>query len=62
MMRIQLPTGKTAYVDSGWWLGLSDSEIQAFYERDHGSEIDPLSVPLPTVTVDESADRLSIDE
>lgn len=48
MMRVQLPTGKTAYVDTGWWLGLSDDEQKAFYERDYGTEPDPLSTELPS--------------
>lgn len=56
MMRIQLPTGKTAYVDTGWWLGLTDDEQQAFYERDHGSEADPLSVELPPAEQDIESD------
>lgn len=47
MMRIQLPTGKTAYVKPEWWLGLSDDELKAFYERDYGTEADPLSTELP---------------
>lgn len=48
MMRVQLPTGKTAYVDPGWWLSLSDDELKAFYERDFGTEADPLSTELPS--------------
>lgn len=46
-MRIQLPTGKTATVDTAWWLGLSDDEQQRFYEGDHGSEIDPMEIAIP---------------
>lgn len=52
MMCIQLPTGKTAYVDTVWWLGLSDRQQEAFYERDHGSESDPLGQPFPTAPED----------
>lgn len=48
MMRIQLPTGKTAVVDTAWWLGLTDDEQRAFYERDYGIEADPLNADLPS--------------
>lgn len=47
MICIQLPTGKTAWVDPGWWLSLSDDQIEAFYERNIGSEADPLSQGVP---------------
>lgn len=47
-MCLQLPTGKTAWVDTAWWLGLSDRQQEAFYERDYGSESDPLRQPFPT--------------
>lgn len=48
MILIQLPTGKTAWVDSGWWLSLSDDDITAFYNRDNGSDADPLSHGMAT--------------
>lgn len=47
MICIQLPTGKTAWVDPGWWLSLSDDQIESFYERNVGSEADPLSQGIP---------------
>lgn len=48
MICIQLPTGKTAWVDPGWWLSLSDDQIEAFYERNQGSDTDPLTHGLPS--------------
>ncbi len=53
MICIQLPTGKTAWVDPGWWLSLSDDQIEAFFERNQGSEIDPLSHKSPTAPDEE---------
>lgn len=48
MICIQLPTGKTAWVDPGWWLALSDDEIEAFFERNQGSDTDPLAHKHPS--------------
>lgn len=47
MTRIQLPTGKTALVDSAWWYTASDDEIQRFYEKNIGSDVDPFLAPIP---------------
>jgi hypothetical protein len=47
-MYIQLGTGRTAKVDSAFWLTASEEEIDRFYERNAGFETDPLDVKLPS--------------
>lgn len=47
MIRVQLPTGKSALVDSNWWYDATDDELKRFYEKDHGADFDPLSTPIP---------------
>jgi len=42
LIRIQLPTGKTAYIKLTDWLDMTDDQVQQFFENDHGSEVDPL--------------------
>lgn len=57
-MIIQLPTGRTVNVDSGWWLSLSDKEIKDFFDTAKGSDIDPLSrYPLSSAVEEEEGDE-----
>lgn len=59
MIAIQLPTGKTRWVDSGWWLSLSDEEVRRFYEDNQGSETDPMETGIPS---DSNAEEVRADD
>lgn len=57
-MIIQLPTGRTVNVDTGWWLSLSDKEVEEFFQTNRGSDIDPLSrYPLSSAIEEEEEEE-----